>query len=249
MNALSALMRLARRGFARAGSSPLASGSWEALRAILVATLWTVGLGIFGGLLNLALFVGSLPEIVMIAKGGADTIQGGGIFAILFRLVVLLSFVFTSSLALFVSVVYLALFPLLWGWVGLRQGWSISLRRWEAAVRRHVRELAEHALRSAPVEIIEGWHRTSRAMGDVLGRMIRVRERSGIFARWLSRRPAAFATQLRILLQEMPGQESIGAAEQSLEDFAKRIRFRFPSAVAWLLAANLLWFALIKIIR
>lgn len=249
MYALSALLRFARRGFARAGSSPLASGSWEALRAILVAVLWSAGLGLLGALLNLALFVGSLPEIVMIAKGGPDTIQGGGIFAILFRLVVLLSFVFTSTAALAISAVYLALFPLLWGWVGLRQGWSVTLRRWEAAVRRHVRELAEHAVRSAPVEIIEGWHRTSRAMGDVLGKMIRVRERSGRFARWLSRRPAAFAIQLRVLLQDMPGQESIGAAEQSLEDFARRIRFRFPSAVAWLLAANLLWFALIKMVR
>lgn len=249
MNALSKLLRFARRGFARAGSSPLASGSWEALRAMMVAALWCLGLGLLGAVLNIALFVGSLPEIVMIAKGGADTIEGGGIFAILLRLVVLMSFVFTSPLALSITAVYLAAFPLLWAWVGLRQGWSVSLLRWENAVRTQMRELADHAVRSAPPEILEGWHRTTRAMSDVLGKMIRVRERSGKFTRWLSRRPAAVAFQLRSLLHEMPGHESLGAAEKTLEDLARHIRFGLPAAITWILVANILWFLLIKILR
>lgn len=245
----STMRRLVRRGFARAGASPLASGSWEALRAILVVFLWTLGLALFGGILNLALFVGSLPEIVMIARGGTDTVEGGGIFAIVLRLVVLLSFVFTSPLALGISLVYLAGFPLLWTWIGLRQGWSVSLRRWESAVRRHLRELAENAVRAAPVEILDGWRKSAHAMGDVLEKMIRVRERSGRLVRWVSRRPAAVASQLGSLLREIPGHEGIGVAESALEELGRHIRFAMPAAVAWTLGANLAWFLLVKFLR
>lgn len=245
----STMRRLVRRGFARAGASPLASGSWEALRAILVVATWTLGLGAVGAILNIALFVGSLPEIVMIAKGGADTIEGGGIFAIALRLIVLLSFVFTSPLALGIAIVYLAVFPALWAWIGLRQGWSVSLRRWEDAVRRHLLELAEHAVRAAPTEILDGWRRSAHAMGEVLEKMIRVRERSGRLARWVSRRPAAVASQLGALLREVPGHEGIGVAEKALEELGRHIRFAMPTAVAWALAANVLWFLVVKFLR
>lgn len=243
------LRRLVRRGFARAGASPLASGSWEALRAIVVVSAWTIGLGLAGMLMNLAFFVGSLPEIVSIAKGGSDAIEGGGIFAILLRLVVLLSFVFTSPLALGISIVYLAGFPLLWLWIGLRQGWAISLRRWEGAVRRHLRELAEHTARSAAPEVLEGLLKSARAMGDVIEKMIHVREHSGRIVKWISRKPAAVMAQLRSLLHELPGYEGVEAAEQTLEEVGRHIRFAMPAAVAWTLLANILWFVVVKLLR
>ena len=82
--------RLFKRGVARAGASPLASGSWEALRTILVVTVWTLGLALAGILVNLGLFVASLPEILRLADAGSDAIQGGGVLAILLQLVVLL---------------------------------------------------------------------------------------------------------------------------------------------------------------
>ncbi len=241
--------RLLRRGFARAGASPLASGSWEALRAIFVVSAWTIGLGIAGIVLNLAFFIGSLPEIVSIAKGGSDAIEGGGIFAILLRLVILLSFVFTSPFALAISAVYLVGFPLLWFWIGLRQGWSISLRRWQDAVRRHLRQLAEHASRTVAPEVLEGWLKSARSMGDVIEKMIHVRERSNRLVRWLSRKPAAVMGQLRALLHELPGHEGAEAAEQALEEMGRHIRFAMPTAVAWTLLANILWFAVVKFLR
>lgn len=241
--------RLVRRGFARAGASPLASGSWEALRTILAVSAWTLGLGLVGVLLNLALFVGSLPEIVMIAKGGGDMVEGGGIFSIVLRLVVLLSFVFTSPLALGISVVYLAAFPLLWAWIGLRQGWAISLRRWEEAVREHLRELGDHAVRAAPAEILDAWHKSAHAMGEVLGRMIQVRNQSGRIVRWISRKPVAVAIQLRALLKEIPGHEGAEAAETVLAELARTIRFGMPIAVAWTLLANIVFFLVVKMLR
>lgn len=243
------LRRLVRRGFSRAGASPLASGSWEALRAILVVVSWTIALALFGAVLNLAFFFASLHEIVVIAKGGADSVEGGGILPALLRLIVLLNFVFTSPLALAVCASYLVGFPVVWTWIGLRQGWSISLRRWEAAVRRHLRELAQHAVRSAPGEIIDGWLRSAGAMGDVLDKLLRVRERSGRIVRWLSRRPARVASQLRGLLREVPGSDGLGAAEAALEELGRHVRFAMPAAVFWTLLANVLLFVVVKFLR
>jgi len=238
---------LLKRGFARAGASPLASGSWEAIRTILVVSLWTLGLALAGALVNLGLFVLSLPEILLLSGAGSDTVQGGGVLAILVQLVVLLSFVFTSPFALGASLVYLAAFPALWAWIGLRHGWAISLRRWEGAVRKHVAELARTVAQSAPDEAVEALRATSRGMGEAFDRMIAVRDKSGLLVRWLSRGPMKVVQQLKGMLHEIPGHESALAAERMLEQFGSRLRFAMPTAVVWGIVANLLWFALVKL--
>jgi len=235
---------IVRNGFSKAGESPLASASWEAIRAIFVVTAWTVGLFLVGAVANISFFIMSLPEVIAMARGGSDAIQGGGVLAILLRLLVALSFVFTSPPAMAVSAVYLVGFPVLWTWIGLQHGWSVSLRRWETAVRHQVGQLASRTL---PPEALQGLKASARAMGEVLGKMISVREKSGVLVRWLSRGPAKVAVQLRALLHEMPGHEGAEAAERILEDLGKRIRFALPAAILWGAVANLVWFAVVKI--
>lgn len=246
MIAIPDFARVLKRGVARAGATPLASASWEALRTILVVALWTAGLSLAGVLVNIGFFVLSLPEIVSLARDGSDTIEGGGVLAILLRLVVALGFVFTSPVALAISAVYLVGFPVLWTWIGLRHGWSLSLRRWETAVRRHVRDLADLASKSAPSDAVDAVKAAARAMGEVLEKLISVREQSGVLIRWLSRGPARVAMQLRALLHELPGHQGAEAAERILEDVGSRIRFALPAAVLWGALANLAWFALVK---
>lgn len=238
--------RVVKRGLSMAGESPLASASWEAIRTIVVVVAWTASLAIVGALVNLGFFILSLPEIVGLARGGSDTIEGGGVLSILLRLVVALGFVFTSPAALIISLVYLAGFPLLWTWIGLRHGWSLSLQRWEVAVRRHVREFAALVSRSAPSEAVDAVRATARGMGEVLGKLLAVQRRSGRIVRWLSRKPAAIADQLFALLHELPGHESAEAAERVLEDVGRRIRFALPAAILWGVLANLVWFLGIK---
>lgn len=240
--------RLLKRGFARAGASPLASGSWEALRTILVVAVWTLGLALAGILVNVALFVASLPEILHLADAGADAVQGGGVLAILLQLVLLLFLVFTSPSALALSVVYLAVFPVMWAWIGLRHGWALSLQRWEGAVRRQVAELARTVAQSAPEEAVEALRATSRGMGEAFDRMIAVRDRSGLLVRWLSRGPMKVVQQLKAMLHEIPGHESALAAERMLEQFGSRLRFALPSAVLWGVLVNALWFAIVKLV-
>lgn len=238
--------RVLKRGFSMAGENPLASASWEAVRTLFVVVAWTAALAVVGTLVNLGFFILSLPEIVGLARGGSDTIEGGGVLSILLRLAVALSFVFTSPTALAISLVYLVGFPVLWTWIGLRHGWSLSLQRWEAAVRRHVRDFAALVGRSAPPEAVDAVRATARGMGEVLAKLIAVRRRSGRVLRWLSRKPALVADQLLALLHELPGHESAEAAERVLEDVGRRIRFALPAAILWGVLANLVWFLGIK---
>ncbi|MCB9495536.1 MAG: hypothetical protein H6686_01435 [Fibrobacteria bacterium] len=240
--------RVLKRGLQRTGSLPLVSGSWEALRAILVIAGWTLSLALVGLLLNSGLLLACLPEVVSLGQGGADLVEGGGVLAVLFHLLLALSVVFSHPFSMAVVVVYLVAFPALWASLGLRHGWALSLKRWEGVVRDHILELSAMVTRAAPEEAVQAVRSAAKARAEVLEKIIQVRDRSGVLVRALSRGPMKIVRKIGAMLHELPGHEGLEVAERALEDIAKEVRFAFPAALGWLIGLNLAWFLLVKVI-
>lgn len=231
---------------AEATARPLVSWSWEVLRATGVFASWTLGAFLLSWLANGLLFLLAVPELAALARGPQGVGQaGGGLFSILLGLVYLASFLLSNPLVTGVSLLFLLVFPLAWGWLGFRHARAQVFAHWMGAVRHPVRQWLERVRRAAPGEALRLVSGSADATVQVLANLLAWRERRAWPLRALSQGPALFARELSGLLERLSDLADPDGVEAAMESLQRRATFPSRRGTLILLALDLgTWLAL-----
>jgi hypothetical protein len=236
-------------GLARAEATarPLASWSWEVVRAFLVMGLWVGGFLLGGLLFNLVLFGFALPELLHMVDGVPAIGLQAGLLGVLIDLVMFVLFLLSHPLAVGTVLVFLAVFPLFWAYIGWKQGRSRVLTRWVNVVRNPVRQWADLVRKMAPAEALHVVCTAAEALANVLDALLQWRERRWRLVRAATAAATAVVEELRSLLRSLASLENPDAVEQALASLEARAHFGIWQAIGVLGSVNFIWFLVIKL--